>query len=392
MSVNGSWGDPPLKNIWALEPGRVFLNHGSYGACPKAVIEEQNELRWRLEHSPSNFMNRLYPSLLKAVREKLCNFLNCHPLDLALLTNATSGINAVLRSLEWQPGDEILLTDHGYNACRNVVSYLEQTRGVKTVQTPLPFPALNESDIVERLLADVSPRTRLALLDHVSSPTGLIFPIERLARELSARGILVAVDGAHAPGMLDLNFCSLAECGVNYYAGNFHKWCCAPRGSAFLWVAREYQTGLHPGAISHGFSGPVTDSRYLQEFDWCGTFDPTAWLVIPSSLNLLSQLLPGGWQQLRSECQALLLQGREIVAQSLPKQPLVAEHLLGQLATLELPSGTDPLSLHLELYDDHGIDSWTTEWNGRSFLRLSAAPYNLLEDYEKLAKALGEVL
>ena len=381
-----------LRTHWGLEPNRVFLNHGSYGACPRSLIEEQNSLRWILEQSPSEFMNRLYPKLLKGVREEVCDFLKCDVQEFVFITNATSGVNVVLRSIEWKSGDEILTTDHGYNACHNVVSHLEKTQDVKAVRVSLPFPEVDASELVERILAAVSPRTKLALLDHVSSPTGLVFPLERLASGLRERGVEVLVDGAHAPGMLDLNLTRLSESGVSYYTGNFHKWCCAPRGSAFLWVRRQLQDGLHPGVISHGYSGPSTDSRFHQEFDWCGTFDPTAWLVVPSALRYLAALFPGGWSQLHAEGHALLLQARNLVASALPPQELVPETMLGLLASLELSSEFRPEELYRKLYDQYGIDSWTTSWNGRTLIRLSAAPYNELEDFQKLADALGEIL
>ncbi len=392
MSRSSSSIESPLRAHWTLEPGRIFLNHGSYGACPRVVQEEQSALRRELEKSPSNFMNRLYPKLLKGAREELCQFLHCRPTELALVTNATSGVNAVLRSLAWNPGEEIVLTDHGYNACANVVDSVAKRYGVQVVRVELPFTDLDDSAIVDNVLEAVTPRTRLALLDHVTSPTAIVFPLERLAAELTGRGVSVLVDGAHAPGMLDLDLQKLSENGVDYYTGNFHKWCCAPRGSAFLWVRRESQRELHPAVISHGFAGPVEQSRFLQEFDWCGTFDPTAWLATPRAIDFLQRLDPDGWETSRGKCRELLHQGRRIVSQALPAQNLIPENLLGQMATLELPSKVDPQSLYFRLYDDYGIDSWLTHWNDRVLLRLSAAPYNILADYEDLAKALGETL
>lgn len=380
------------RTDWLLEPGRSFINHGSYGACPRVVIERQHELKIQLENSPSNFMNRLYPRLLKGVREQLAEFLHCAPAELALVSNATSGVNAVLRSLSWRPGDEILLSDHGYQACANVVSYLQQKAKVIPRKVNLPFPDFEPSQVVEAVLAALTPRTRLAMLDHLSSPTAVIFPVEKLCQELSHRGVRVLLDGAHAPGMLDLKLTDLAQAGLDYYTGNFHKWCCAPRGSAFLWVRQERQAELVPAVISHGFAGPVEQSRFLQQFDWCGTFDPTAWLVTPDAIDFLKRLEPGGLSALRARCKALLLQARELVANKLPTQQLVGEGLLGQMASLQLPHDVDPQALYLQLYNEFGIDSWLTTWNQTTLLRLSAAPYNCMDDYQKLANALGELL
>ena len=378
------------RGLWTLEPGRVFLNHGSYGACPGSVLDHQAELRARLERAPSDFLGRQYPALLETARSVVADFLQARPEHLAFVTNATSAVNAVLRSLDWKEGDELLTTDHGYNACANVATYLSQRYGVRVVIVALPFPEVSTDDIVRRVGEAVTERTRVALLDHVTSPTALVLPVEELAPSLSARGVKVLIDGAHAPGMLELDLEKLGEGGVTYYTGNLHKWCCAPKGAAFLWVAAANQEGLRPPVISHGFNSVKARARFLEEFDWGGTFDPTAWLAAPRSLEVLEGLRPGGWSALRAELRALLLEGREVVARVLPEQPLAEPALLGQMASVLLPdSDQDPL--YYELYDEFGIDSMITTWNGRTLLRLSAAPYNTLSDYHTLAGALSGI-
>ncbi len=370
---------------WTLEPGRVFLNHGSYGACPRPVLQLQQEIRDQLERSPSDFMARL-PRRLEAAREEMAEFLQARPEELAWTPNATSGVNAVLRSLPWQAGQEILTTDHVYNACGNVLDYLAETSGVRVVRVALPFP--DPGDICGQVLGAVTPATRLALLDHVTSATALVLPIAELAGRLRDRGVKVLVDGAHAPGMLPLDLSHLGQAGVSFYSGNLHKWCCAPKGSGFLWAALADQRGLHPSVISHGYNSPSPRSRFLEEFDWCGTFDPSAWLAAPASIQLLEELFPGGWEGLRGRCRALLLEGREVLAAVLPEQSLSDPALLGQMASLQLPPAADPPRLFRELYDEFGIDAMLTSWNGRPLLRLSAAPYNSLTDYHALAAAL----
>lgn len=381
--------EKPLRAHWSLEPGRVFLNHGSYGACPQPVLAYQSELRARLERSPSDFMGRQYRELLAQAGEKLAQFLSCEASQLAWVTNATTGVNAVLRSLRWMPGDQILLTDHGYNACRNVAEYLAQTAGVEIVEVALPFPP--KGSIADAVLAAVTSRTRLAMLDHVSSPSGLVFPLAELAGRLAERKVKVLVDGAHAPGMLALDLPKLGRQGVTYYTGNLHKWCCSPKGAAFLWVAQEDQGELHPPVISHGFNALTGGgSRFFEEFHWCGTFDPTAWLAVPRALRFIDELFSGGWDECRARCHGLLLEGRNIVAESLPATAAVATNWLGQMATFEIPA-CDPVELYRELYDEFGIDIWTAHWKGRTLLRLSAAPYNTISDYHALAAALRGV-
>lgn len=373
------------RGAWSLEPGRLFLNHGSYGACPVPVQARQQEYRDRLERSPCDFMARL-PRRLEAARQELAEFLQARPEELAWSSNATSGVNAVLRSLEWEAGQEILTTDHVYNACGNVLDFLAETRGVRPVKIALPFP--DPGDIVQTVTDAVTPATRLALLDHVTSPTALVFPIEKLAGELRSRGVKVLVDGAHAPGMLPLALTRLGEAGVNYYTGNLHKWCCAPKGAAFLWVGVKDQPGLHPGVISHGYNSPASRSRFLEEFDWCGTFDPSPWLAAPEALRFLGGLYPGGWEELRARCRSLLMRGREVVAAVLSEQRLTDRSYLGQMASLELSGFVEPSTLYRTLYDEFGIDAMVTLWNARVLLRLSAAPYNSLTDYHALAAAL----
>jgi isopenicillin-N epimerase len=378
---------PATRELWPLEPGRVFLNHGSYGACPGEVLAYQDELRARLERSPVDFMLHRMPALLEQTRQEVAQFLHARPHHLAFLTNATAGVNAVLRSLSWSPEDEILVTDHGYNACLNVVSYLSRRYGVKVVPVALPFPLSAPDQIVRSVLEAAGAKTRLALLDHVTSPTALVFPINQLARELAARGVKVLIDGAHAPGMLDLDLERLSLDGVTYYTGNLHKWCCAPKGAAFLWMAEKDQDGMHPPVISHGYNSGKPRSRFLEEFDWCGTIDPTAWLAAPRALSLLGGLRPGGWHELRADRQALLLQGREIISRVLEPQELPPPELLGQIATLQLPDD-DKDELYRLLYDEYGIDAMVTSWNGKTLIRLSAAPYNTASDYHALAAAL----
>ncbi|MGH6691474.1 MAG: aminotransferase class V-fold PLP-dependent enzyme, partial [Gammaproteobacteria bacterium] len=238
-----------LTKLWPLDPDVGFLNHGSFGACPTEVLRYQQVLRNELEAGPVRFLSRELDDRLDAARAALAAFVGADPDDLGFVVNATTGINAVLRSLSFKPGDELLTTDHAYNACRNTLNFVAAREGVQVVVATVPFPLASPDEVVEAVLAQVTRRTRLAMLDHVTSPTGLVLPLERLIAELSARGIEVLVDGAHAPGMLPLD---LGTLGATYYSGNCHKWICAPKGSAFLWVRRDCQAYVHPATISHG--------------------------------------------------------------------------------------------------------------------------------------------
>ena len=216
-----------MRELWPLERGVIFLNHGSFGACPAEVLRQQAALRDEMEAEPVRFLSRELDDRLADARQALAAFVGADADDLAFVANATGGVNAVLRSLRFSPGEELLTTDHAYNACRNAFDFAAGRAGARVVVATIPFPLASPEEVVEAVLARVTPRTRLALLDHVTSPTGLVLPLERLVAALSGRGVEVLVDGAHAPGMVPLD---LGALGAAYYSGNCHKWLCAPKG------------------------------------------------------------------------------------------------------------------------------------------------------------------
>jgi isopenicillin-N epimerase len=390
----------PWAERWGLDPAVVFLNHGSFGACPLAVLEEQRRLRARMERDPVQFFVRDLEPLLDAARAALAAFLGAAPADLAFVPNATSGVNAVLRSLRLAPGDELLTTDHAYNACRNALAFVAERAGARVVVARVPFPLDTPEHVVAAVLAAATARTRLALLDHVTSPTGLVFPIARLVAELAARGVDTLVDGAHAPGMVELD---LAALGAAYYAGNCHKWPCAPKGAGFLHVRRDRQEGVRPLAISHGANSPRRDrSRFLTEFDWTGTLDPTPYLCVPAALRFLEALLPGGIAELRRRNRALALAARRTVAAALGTALPCPDAMIGALAALPIPDGspappTSPLyadPLQEILLAEHHIEVPVIPWPAppKRLVRLSAQIYNTPAQYEHLGGALVQSL
>src|SRR5881398_800427 len=305
-----------LARLWTLDPAVTFLNHGSFGACPRPVLEAQQCLRERLERQPVQFLGR----------------------DLEALLDDARRVNAALRSLALAPGDQLLVTDHAYNACRNALDFVAVAARAEVVVVPVPFPLASADAVVEAVLARVTAHTRLALLDHVTSPTGLVLPIERLVRELAARGIDTLVDGAHAPGMLPLDLRAL---GAAYYAGNCHKWLCAPKGAGFLHLRRDRRDRVRPVVISHGANSPRTDrSRLLLEFDWTGSHDPTPYLSVPEAIRFLGGLLPGGWPELMARNRALALEARRILCEALAVTPPCPDEMIGSLATVPLPDGS----------------------------------------------------
>ncbi|RCJ41962.1 penicillin epimerase [Nostoc minutum NIES-26] len=383
-----------FQKLWSLDPTVTFLNHGSFGACPKAVLAVQQSLRSQLEQEPLRFFGREWESLLDDAKSKLAIFIGADAKDVVFVPNATTGVNSVLRSLTFSADDEILTTNHEYNACRNALDFLASRTGVRIVVAKIPFPIESPQQVIAAVIEQVSPKTRLALLDHVTSQTGLIFPIQQLVQELQERGVDTLVDGAHAPGMIPLN---LGEIGATYYTGNCHKWLCAPKGAAFLYVRRDKQSEIRPLTISHGANSPRTDKTLFQlEFDWMGTNDPTAYMCVPEAIAFMGSLLPGGWTELMQRNHQLVLQARQLLCEALEVQPPCPEEMIGSMAVVPMPTtleNSDFMSLHDELFDRFGIQVQVMPWqeSPRLLVRISAQIYNTRSQYEYLAKVLKEL-
>jgi isopenicillin-N epimerase len=393
------------SELWTLDPSVAFLNHGSFGACPAPVLAAQSRWRARMEAEPVLFLMRELEDLLDAARARLAAFVGADADDLAFVHNATGAVNTVVRSLPFDAGDELLTTDHAYNACANALRFVAERAGARVVVAPVPFPISSPAEVTAAVLAHVSDRTRLALIDHITSPTGVIFPVADLARALSARGVDVLVDGAHAPGMVPLDVGALGALGVTYYTGNLHKWVCAPKGAAFLWVRRDRQPDVRPLVISHAANTGRTDrSRFRLEFDWQGTHDPTAWLCVPDALDAIAALEPDGWPEVMAKNHALTVQARDLLASALGVDPPAPEGMLGSLAALPLPGGDpgpgalpgsgalDPLQD--ALWHAHRIEVPVFAWPAppTRFIRVACQRYNTIDQYERLAAALQTLL
>ena len=385
-----------FRELWLLDPHITYLNHGSFGATPIAVLAKQDEYRTRLEREPVRFMVRELEPLLDAARAEVAAFVGAEAEDIAFVANATAGINAVLRSLDLDRHDELLVTTHEYNASRNALDYVCSLAGAKVVVVDVPFPIASPDVVIERVLEKVSERTRLLLIDHITSQTALILPVARIVAELRTRGIDTLIDGAHAPGQVPLD---LRAIGAAYYTGNFHKWVCAPKGAGMLYVARNRRASIRPTAISHGANAVRTDrSRYLLEFDWTGTFDPTAWLCVPESLRFMASLVDGGWPEVMRRNHALALAARDLICHRLGIAKPAPDDMLGAMAAFPLPDGTalDASALYggepLQdaLLFEHNIEVPVMPWPypPKRTLRISAQMYNTIEEYERLAEAL----
>jgi isopenicillin-N epimerase len=384
-----SFAEGDLRQFWRLDPDITFLNHGSFGACPIGVLTHQQHLRDRLETQPLQFLSRDLEPLLDAARVELADFLSASPSDLVFVPNATTGVNAVLRSLEFGPGDELLTTNHEYNACRNALDFVAARSGATVVVAQLPWPIDDPSQVVAAVLAAVTPRTRLLMMDHVVSQTGLVMPIGDIIQALP--DIDTLIDGAHAPGMIPLN---LATLGATYYASTCHKWICAPKGAGFLYVKADRQSQIRPLTISHGANDPRTcRSRFHLEFDWMGTNDPTAYLSVPTALKFMGSLLPEGWPALMQHNRNQALAARRLLCDCLGVAAPSPDGMIGSLATIPLPDG-DAAALGKALWEQCQIEVPIMPFPAPSgrLLRVSAQVYNPPTQYEYLANQLPALL
>jgi isopenicillin-N epimerase len=387
------------RGFWALDQTVMFLNHGSFGSCPRPVLKFQQALQDRLERQPVAFLIDEFESLWDKARRTLAQFVGADAGDLVFVPNATTGVNTILRSLKFKRGDELLVTDHAYNASRCALDFIAARAGAHVIVTKIPFPLASPQQVVDAILVKITRRTRLALLDHVTSSTGLVLPLEKIVRELSARDVETLVDGAHAPGMIPLN---LKKLGAAYYAGNCHKWICSPKGAALLYVRHDRQAQIRPLAISHGANSPRDYSRFLLEFSWTGTGDFSAWLSVPESLRVIGALLPGGWPAVMQRNRALALAARQLLCDALNISPPCPDEMIGTLAAVPLPdmtladvarisNGLDPLRERLLRQHDIEVPVFPWPEPPKRLLRISAQLYNSLPQYERLAAVLQKI-
>jgi isopenicillin-N epimerase len=371
-----------IRREWRLDPDFLTVNHGSFGATPLAVLAAQADWRQRMEAQPSRFMRAVLPDALRQAADTLGEFLGARGQDIAFLDNATAGCNAVLRSLRLQPGDEILVLDHGYNAVGNAVRYVAERAGARMTEAAVPFPQPDDAAMVAAVVAALTPRTRLAVIDHITSGSALVLPLARIVAACHASGVPVLVDGAHAPGQIDLD---LPTIGADWYTGNCHKWLCAPKGAAFLWATPERQADLHPTIISHGLGG-----GFLAEFDWTGTRDFSPFLSVPAAIEFHERL---GGADLRARNIALAAEASALIARRLNSDAVETGGAMGLVRLPLTRPATNTVSQDIrDRLLAAGTDAPTHVLDGALWLRLSAFAYNDLADYERLAAIVARAL
>lgn len=392
--ITSSKAPSRLLSEFILDPDWVYLNHGSFGACPKPVFDAYQYWQRELERQPTEFLGRRIKELLEDSRKSLAVFLNTRPQDVVFFPNPTTAVNMVVRNLNLNPGDEILTTDHEYGAMLRTWRYTCVQTGAKLVIHPVALPVNKPEEFVSHLWRGVSEKTRVIFLSHITSPTALIFPVGEICQMARDAGILTLIDGAHAPGQIPINLHIL---DADLYTGALHKWLCAPKGASFLFARPEIQAWLDPLVVSWGYEAEKpSSSQYLDYHEWQGTRDMAAFLSVPMAISFQKEY---GWEHVREYCHDLVRIFR-IEMTKLTGLPSIAPdeqeinlnyRWYGQMGTVRLPP-IDPQSLHDCLAREYRIEVPVFAWNGESYLRISVQAYNMIEDIHKLINALRTLL
>jgi isopenicillin-N epimerase len=386
-----------LRSLFLLDPDVTFLNHGSYGACPRPVFERYQAWQRELERQPVAFLDpmRGLSGRMRDARVAMAGQLSAAPDDIVGLTNATEALNIVAQSLDLQPGDQILTTDHEYAAIDKTWAYVARRSGARVVPVSIPLPLTDAKPFTDTLLAGITPRTRVLFLSHITSATALVFPIKAIVAEARARGIVTVIDGAHAPGHIPLD---LTVLGADCYAGNCHKWLMAPKGSAFLYVRPDRQAGINPLVISHGWTedagapgttGVYGNTPFIDALEMKGTRDPAAWLTVPDAIAFRAQ---HGWDGAAARCRDMVQDTAARVTALTGLEPLSSPGFCApQMVAMPVPR-CEPAALKQALLEDHRIEIPCYSWGLHTIVRLSVQGYNTAAEMERLVEALAQVL
>ncbi len=388
-----------FKDKWNLDPNIIFLNHGSFGATPNTILEKQNEYREMMENEPVDFFVNKMPELLYASKRKLGAFVGADTNDIVFIQNTTTGVNLILNSYPCENGDEWLTTSHAYGACKNAIKHYAEKNGVILKIADVPFPVQNDNEILESISKEINSKTKLALIDHVTSATGMIFPIRKIIELLHSKGIKVIVDGAHVPGMISLD---INDLDADFYVGNCHKWICAPKGSAFVFAKNEFKEWIKPLVISH-FNDIDIDgnSHWSNQFMWDGTHDFSQYICVGDTIDYMENLHPDKWEGIMTHNHKLAWQGAKLIADNLKIDLPLEEKYIGSMVNIPMPEGEEGFPKFNEtpplkkiLFEKYKIEvpvfffpQAPTQW-----LRISAQLYNSIEQYEYLAESLSFII
>ncbi len=370
------------KSDFLLDPTVTFLNHGSFGACPREVFAAYQAWQLELERQPVLFLGRRIEGLLRDAMRPLAAYLNADADDLAFVPNATAGVNMIARSLALEAGDEILATEHEYGACSYGWEEVCKQTGAIYKQQKIALPLSTPETFVEQLWQGVTPRTKVVYISHISSPTALIFPIEQIVKRAQVEGLITVIDGAHGPAQAAID---LAKLGADFYTGNCHKWMCAPKGAAFVYAGKSYQAAMQPTFISWGYH----DKRFGERLEMQGTRDPAAPLTVPTALQYIAE---HNWPAMQAECHALIEQVWHEMHEITGQPPIANPEWFGQMVAVPLPPSTDTDALKARLYDEYHIEVPVHRWQNIPLIRVSIQGYNTRTDVERLYTALSEIL
>lgn len=377
-----------IRDEYLLAGDLMFLNHGSFGATPRVVFEEHVRWQREIENDPIEILARKGTELLDGAKAAIGRWLGMRPVDFGMVTNATEGINAVLRSLSFSPGDELLTTTHVYNAVRQAMKYVAERARAEYREIDVTIPVDSLATIARTILDGLTARTKLLVIDHITSPTALVFPVEEIIRGCAERGVDVLVDGAHGPGMVPIDMERLSPA---YYAGNLHKWTCGPKGCAFIWVRPDRQGAIHPTVISHHLGKGLA-----REFSWQGTRDLGAWLSVPRAIEFLAGL---GMERVMSHNHSLAVWVNQMLCRRWSVRSIspMDGSMLGSMAAVPLPAPLDRLAeekvqqLSRRLHDRERIEVPIMSWAGRNYVRPCCQIYNVADDYQRLAETIERI-
>lgn len=376
-----------LKDLFLLDPQVIFLNHGSFGACPKPVFEVYQAWQVKLECQPVQFLGVELDDFLHAAREALGRYLNAPTSDIAFIPNATYGVNIVARSLKLKPGDEILSTDQEYGACNYTWEFICNKSSAIYKQLPVSTPVTSSGDILDQIWQGVTPRTKVIFLSHITSPTSITLPIRQICQRAREIGILTVIDGAHAPGQIHLDLTALQ---ADFYIGNCHKWMLSPKGAGFLYAHPKVQNLIEPLIVSWGYQSLVSapkESVFIDLLQWMGTKDPSAALTVPNAIDFMRTY---HWDDVRADCHHKLSDAMQTTCEFTGLPPIypVNSDLYQQMGTLPIPRIKDINILKSRLYKDYKIEIPCIEWKNQHFLRLSVQGYNTAQDIDQFLNAL----
>ena len=373
------------KSLFLLDPNIIHLNHGSFGACPKPIFDSLISWQKKLEFNPVKHLAFDMYDYLEESRESLSNYINCNKDDIVFFPNPSTALNTVIKSLDLKNNDEILTTNHEYGALDKTWNFICKKTGAKYIKQNIILPLKSKNDFINIFIKGINKNTKVIFISHITSPTGLIFPVEEICKIARENNIFCIIDGAHVPGHIDLD---IKQLNPDIYTGACHKWMCAPKGTSFLYAKKEIQNYIDPLVISWGYDSDIpSHSKYLDYHQWQGTQDPSAYLTIPDVINFLNK---NNWNEVSKKCRLINIEARELINKSLNKNPISDNQFIGQMSAIEIKC-EDSIKVIKKLYEDFKIVVPIVKWEDKMLLRFSIQAYNSMEDIEKLIFAIKKL-